>query len=115
MQQVPLTFYERFILWNLCGNHQVANLKEAAVYLRLIERLRPSDEEMRETRFTGDGRNFQWQLPREGYGNLVAALEDEEAKALAAVIEGAQPVRVNDAVWMLRLTASMRPEPAMRA
>lgn len=115
MQQIPLTFYERIILWNLCGAHQVGSLKEASVYLRLIEKLRPTDEESRETGLRMTEQGLQWSMAKENYGNRVISAEDDEARALKAVLEGQRSVRVSDAQWMLKLTellAAAEPVPA---
>jgi hypothetical protein len=103
MQSIPVTFYERVLLWNLTGNHQVQSLRDASVYLRLIEKLRPSDEEMREAQFVQEGQGFRWSVPERGYGDRTVELEDTEAAALRTAIEGAQNIRVNDAAWMQRI------------
>jgi len=99
MQSLDLKFYQRVYLWSTVGNHSAANLKEAAVFLRLIEKLRLSDAEQRESEFTAVGDKYLWKPISPEYGSRTIELEDEEAKALAAVIEVA-PLRVNDAVWL---------------
>ena len=111
MTTAPLTFYERVILWNLCGGHQVANLREAATYIRVIDKLRPQDAEKKESQFKITDRGFNWFLPHDNYGNRVVELEDDEAAALVAVMEAQQNIRVSDAEWMLRLTELLHREP----
>ena len=109
MIRTPLTYYERVMCWNWCGLQQVASLREAATYIRLIEKLRPTDAEMRETQFATTEQGFKWNVPQHGYGNKVVNLEDSEAEALKATLEAQQNIRVSDAEWMLRLTESLTP------
>jgi hypothetical protein len=99
MQSLDLKFYQRVYLWSTVGNHSAPSLKEAAVFLRIIEKLRLTDAEQRETEFTSNGAQYVWKNPSPDYGSKTVELEDEEARALAAAIEAA-PVRVNDAVWL---------------
>ena len=113
MQDIPLTYYKRVILWNIVGNHQVASLKEASVCLRLIEKLRLSDEEARDSKFRQTPIGFEWSLPGDNFGNRMVGLEQDEAAALTAAIEAHQPVRVSDAVWMLPLTEQLK-EPQLK-
>lgn len=114
MLDLDLELRERVLLWTMIGNHQVSNLKEASVFLRIIERLRLSDTEMRELQFFNDGRSYHWNQPSQGYGDIVAQLEDEEAKALAAAVEAA-PVMVRDAAWMQRVVDRCKAKEAVTA
>jgi urease accessory protein UreE len=109
MQSLTLPFYQRIMLWNVIGNHAAPNLKEASIGLRVIEKLRLTDEEQTDTEFTTSGQQYGWKLPDPDYGTKTVDLETDEAKALAAAIEAA-PTRVIDAVWLQpivdKLTAS---------
>jgi hypothetical protein len=99
MQSLRLEFYQRIYLWNLVGGHTAPSLKEAAVFLRIIEKLRLSDAEQRESEFTNNGAQYVWKPVSPEYGCKTVELETDEAKALAAAIE-TSPLRVNDAVWL---------------
>ena len=109
MQSLTLPFYQRVFLWNVIGNHAAPNLKEASVGLRVIEKLRLTDEEQLESEFAVNGQQYGWKLPDPDYGTKTVDLETDEGKALAAAIEAA-PTRVMDAVWLQpivdQLTAS---------
>ena len=96
MTHIHLTYYERVSVWNLIGNHQVPRLREAAVLLRVLDKVRPTDEEIRETKFSakGDG-NVTWTATSPQYGERDIALEAEEAQALTQVFDGIENVRVN--------------------
>lgn len=107
MQSLDLKFYQRVYLWSTVGNHSAPNLKEAAVFLRIIEKLRLTDQEQRETEFGTNGDRHVWKNPAPDYGSKTVELEDEEARALAAAIEAA-PLRVNDAVWLDPLVKQMK-------
>lgn len=107
MRHVHLTFYERISVWNLIGNHQVPRLKEAAILLRIIEKVRPTDVELTEAQFMASGNQMSWQIPAAGYGDRTVAFEAEEAAALIQVLEAIQDVRVADAAWMCRLIHSL--------
>jgi len=106
MTQLHLNFYQRVMIWNLIGAHQVPNLKEAATYLRVIEKVRLTDEELTRSEFVNEGGRMSWRLPDRDYGSKTINLEQEEAKAIATALEQA-PVRVSDAEWMLHLTHTL--------
>jgi hypothetical protein len=106
MQALHLTYYQRVILWNHLGSIQVEKLREASIYLRLIEKLRLTDQEITETQFVMEGPRFSWRLPEADYGSRTVEFEDEEMQALAGALEKVQGVRVNDAQWMLKLVES---------
>jgi len=110
MQQLTLTYYQRIIIWNMVGAHQAPNLKEVATFLRLIEKVRLSDQETIESDFkTGGGGQVSWQLPSATYGSRQLDLENEEAASLLAVINSA-PVRVNDGEWLLKVAEELDPK-----
>lgn len=110
MQSLFVTCYQRIILWNAVGAHNASNLKEAAPLLRLIEKLRLTDQEMIDSNFFSDGQQFTWKLPSRGYGDRTVELENTEATALAKVIEALSPIRVSDAEWMTRIVEKFQPQ-----
>ena len=107
MQNTTLSFYQRVVLQNLCGNYQVSNLTEASVYLRLIEKIRLSDEEITKTEFVIENGNVSWSLPRPTYGEKSINLENTEAEALAKAINKIENIKVNDAVWLVKIVESL--------
>jgi len=108
MTSVSLTYYQRVILWNLIGAAKAPSLKEASVYLRLMEKIRLTDQESAESQFVSDGGQVSWRLPNPAYGGKSVELEDGEAKALAKVMEEAPNVRVLDAEWMQQLMEQLK-------
>jgi len=111
MQSIFLNYYQRVLIWNMIGAHPAPGLKEASVLLRVIEKVRLSDRETIDTEFRPDGPNLSWKLPENGYGDKVIELENEEATALAGVIENTRPIRVADAGWLLKIVAQLSTSP----
>jgi len=110
MQSLTLPFYQRIMLWNVIGSHAAPNLKEASVGLRVIEKLRLTDQEQTESEFTINGQQYNWKLPSETYGTKTVDFEGDEAKSLAAAIEAA-PTRVIDAVWLQPIVDKLKVSP----
>jgi len=110
MQTVFLTFYKRITLWNMVGNHSVSGLKQAEVYLRLIGKLRPTDEETESVNLQNNGMGVSWQLPVPTFGDKDIELERSEADALIAAIEVAQ-FRVVDAAWLQEIADQLKKKP----
>jgi hypothetical protein len=107
MRNLTLNYYERVQLWNLIGAHKAPRLREAAVLLRCIEKVRPSDEEARETQLTLDRTQMSWRTPAPGYGEREIAFEDEEAAALVGVLDTLEGVRVADWAWIVPIAAAL--------
>ena len=76
------------------------------MYLRIMEKIRITDDEQRETGFSLVGQQYTWKPMPEDYGRRDVPLEAEEAKALTAAIELASPLRVADAVWLEKLVVN---------
>lgn len=110
MQPLFLNYYQRVMVWNFVGAQSVQSLKEAAVLLRVIEKVRLTDKETADSNFISAGPRISWQLPEAGFGDKVLELEKEEAEALTRCIEGARDVRVADAEWMLKMVAELSGE-----
>lgn len=113
MQSIHLNFYQRNSLWNVVGNHNALNLKEAAVFLRIIDKLRPTDKEMLDTGYLAEGPQIMWKLPTREYGNREVELENEEAAALRSAIETVSNFPVKDAQWMLDLVERLKAPPVV--
>jgi hypothetical protein len=112
MQNLDLNYYQRIILWTILGSHQVTTLKDASVYLRLIEKIRLNDGEMLASQFVQDQGRMSWSLPVAGYGDRTVELETDEAKALVAAMEAPSPgLKVNDAGWMLKMVEDLNAQP----
>jgi hypothetical protein len=112
MKQVQLNFYQRITLWNLIGNYNAPRMGDAFVMLRIHDKIRPTEEEAMATQLATANDQMRWQLPSAGYGNVVVALEEEEASRLAQALEAQQGVRVADAAWMFPLLDQLKPEKA---
>jgi hypothetical protein len=110
MQSVFLSYYQRVILTNMVGAHSVNGLREAAVLLRVLERIRLTDKETIESGFEAFGAQIAWKLPEPGYGDKVVDLENEEAKALIGAIRDVKGIRVADAQWLMKVIEELEPE-----
>lgn len=112
MKAIPINWYQRMSLWSRVGSMQAPNMKEAHTCLRILDKLRPDEEEVKTSNLTIDGQNYRWSLPDMNYGSKVLELEDEEAEALANGIDNhPQPVLVADAAWLLELLTRLRAVP----
>jgi hypothetical protein len=95
----------------MIGGHNAQNLKEADIYLRILGKVRLSDEETTESQFMISGQgSFSWKLPSNGYGDKTVELENAEAAALTTAIESCSPVRINDAEWLGKVVSHLKPE-----
>ncbi len=116
MTSVELNWYERVVLWMRIGAMPAPSMMEAHKLLRIIEKVRPTDQEQEETKLTIEGLNYRWTLPFHRYGDKKIELENEEAKALADGLDNHPlSVLVSDAAWMLKLIAQLRAAPAASA
>ena len=112
MKIIPINWYERMVLWSRVGSMQAPNLQQAHVCLRILGKLRPSEEEVKVANLEMTEGNFRWRLPSVEYGSLQLELEDDECKALADGLDNhPQPVMVSDAAWMLELLEKLRAQP----
>lgn len=87
----------------MISNHNAENLIAASNYLRVLEKIRPTDEESRETQLISSGPNMQWRLPYQFYGDKDVEFEDVEVESIQKVINTASPIRVFDAEWLQKL------------
>jgi hypothetical protein len=116
MQHIHLSYYQRVLIAIWIGNHQVQRIQEAAVLLRLLEKIRLTDEELRETQYLqSEPGQVTWKQPSLDYGERDVELESGEAQGLAAILDAAENVRVSDAEWMCRLVEELKGEPVMDA
>jgi hypothetical protein len=107
MKQIHLTFPQRIAIWNIVGSFEAPRVGEAATYLRVFDKVRPTDVELRDSQFVREGNSLQWS---QGFnGDRDIDLEDEEAAALVKALEAIGPVRIVDAAWILPLVKSLTP------
>jgi hypothetical protein len=111
MKSLTLNFYERISIWNQIGNYQAPRLKDVAVLLRVIEKIRPTDREAEETQLVAHESQMSWKMPEPGYGERAISLEAEEAAALLAVFHALENVRVSDGAWICALMERLAEEP----
>lgn len=109
MKEIKVNFYQRITIWMMLGNHQCRNLKETSTFLRLHDKLRLTDDEMRDTQFVLDGMQYRWRLPSMDYGERTVELADDEATALVQAFDAVEGVRVTDAFWINALIDPLRP------
>jgi hypothetical protein len=113
MQSIHLTFYQRFVVWNMIGGQQTRNVREALLLYKVLDKIRPNDEEMRDTQYVNENGNVTWQLPSTDYGTRDIELENEGAELLAQYLETWQSgVRVTDGPWLAKLIDDFKPRAA---
>jgi len=110
MKVIPLTFYQRFSLAGAIGNFPVPKVKDAAMFVRLLEKVRLTEAERRGGKFRQEGQNVSWTLPDAGFGTKSIELEDIEAESLAQAIEALENIRVLDVEWLLKISEQLRAE-----
>lgn len=101
---VNINFHQRVALWLRVGSYNVPSLRDAALFIRVIEKIRPREHEIKETKFTqADGR-IEYLMPDPGYGTESYVFEDEEIKKVIECLHNHhQPFRIDEAAWILAL------------
>ena len=104
MTQVTINFHQRLGLWMRIGTAQVPSLRDAATLIRVLERIRPTEEEMKKVNYKQDKTTVEYTLPDLSYGVKTYEFEDEESRRLIDTLNGHQnPFRIDEAAWMLAL------------
>lgn len=99
--KVELNWYQRISLWVRVGAIQAPNMKVASTLYRVIEKIRPSEEEQGAANLITRESGYEWRLPEANYGTKTIHLEAEEAAQFAESIEAAPlPVAVMDMSWI---------------
>ena len=115
MKRIELNWYQRISLWLRVGSVQAPNMHIASVLYRVIEKIRPNDEEREKANLITRPGGYEWTLPSADYGNRLVDLEEEEAGLLAETLENPQqnvPVLVIDMGWILPLIAQLKEKEA---
>jgi len=113
---VELNWYQRISLWTRVGSIQAPNMKIASTLYRVIEKVRPSEQEQGEANLITKEGGYEWRLPDANYGTKHIHLETEEAEQLADSLETAPlAVPVMDMSWMLPLIDQLKGKTAKEA
>jgi hypothetical protein len=116
MTTITLNFYQRFHLENSLGGFPIPNVRAAATFLRLLEKIRLGEADRKGAGFKVEGTSASWRLPSPDWAEKTIELEDTEAQALAQAIESFQDIRLADAEWLVplldRLTEEEKPQQA---
>lgn len=107
MKTTTLNFYERIVLGEIIGQ-QEGRLADIAVYLKILDKVRLSEQERKESQMKVDDGQLKWMLPEAEYGMIVAEFEDEEARRLAQLLESWPKVTIRDAGWIGRVSAELK-------
>lgn len=95
-------------LWMRLGTVKVPSLREAATYIRILEKIRPQENEMNDVQYKTTETGIQYRLPNSNYGIKSIELENEECDAfIDGLMNHTEPVRVDDADWMMKLINSL--------
>lgn len=111
MVTCELNWYERISIWLRVGGVQAPNMRVASALYRVIEKVRPNEQERGEANLTTQPRGYEWRLPHVDYGTKSVTLDEEEAEQLAAVLENPpqeMPILVLDMAWILPLIGKLR-------
>lgn len=108
MINLNLNFHQRVGLWLRIGSAQVASLKDASILIRLIEKIRPKEHELKEVGFKQNEGRIEYVLKDLNYGIMTGEIEDDEAQKLIECLNThSQPFRIDEAAWMLALIEDM--------
>lgn len=109
MVSLIVNFHQRMNLWMRLGTVKVPSLREAATYIRILEKIRPKEKEMNDVDYKTTDVGITYRLPNSNYGILSIELENEEASALeAGLMNHPEPFRIDEADWMLKLIDSLK-------
>src|SRR5215467_13659393 len=111
---VTLSFYSRVMLSQIIGNYPAANLKQASVYIRILDKMRITDPEVAATGMVVKDSRIHWELPTPDYGDKEVSFEIEEAAAIVVALDNSPlPIKIGDAVWMTKLVDDLSPKPVL--
>ena len=112
---VELNWYQRISLWMRVGSIQAPNMKVASTLYRVIEKIRPSDQEQGEANLVTRESGYEWRLPSPDYGAKLIALEADEAEEFASAIDTSPlAVPVMDMAWIGPLVEQLKAKPAKK-
>ena len=87
-------------------------MKDASTYLRILDKIRPSDEEKALCNFKATDTGCSWKQDLElNFGNKQLDLEDEEAEAIIKSLEtdnNIAQISIRDASWMCELVEDLK-------
>lgn len=104
MTKLTINFHQRMGLWLRLGSAQVPSLREASVLIRIMERIRPIEPELKEVKYKQEGGQISYLLPEPTYGTMYYDFENDETEQLIECLNNhKQPFRIDEAAWMLAL------------
>ena len=109
MKTTTLSFYERIVITEIVGQ-QEGRLADISAYLRILDKIRISDEERKESSLEVQDGQLRWQLPSTDFGTREVHLEDEEVRRLVQLLETWPKVTIRDAAWIGRVVSELRAE-----
>ena len=107
MKNTTLNFYERIRTLDILGV-QEARLAEVAIYLRIIDKIRFTEDEEKAAKLKRNESSVQWELPNPEYGTITAQLEDVEAEKLLGLLQSWPHISTRDAKWILRVVDDLK-------
>jgi hypothetical protein len=108
MVDLTINFNQRMNLWMRLGTVKVPSLREAATYIRILEKIRPQENEMNDVQYKETETGIQYRLPSLNYGIKSIEFENEECTALIdGLMNHSDPWRVNEADWVMKLISSL--------
>lgn len=112
MTNIQLTWYQRIYLWNRIGLTNATCLREVNVYSRLIDKLRPTDDEINHCEFKTLNGGYSWRSDiANDFGDLDIALENDEADHMIKALETENPnapIPVKDGPWLNKLVENLK-------
>jgi hypothetical protein len=91
------------------GSVNAPSLREAGTFIKILDKIRPREDEIRDTEYKVIEGGIQYKLPSFDYGQIDLELEDQDAELMRdALMDQKIPIRVDEADWLLKLLDSMK-------
>jgi hypothetical protein len=109
MKTTTLNFYERIVTAEIVGQ-QEGRLADISAYLRILDKIRITEEERKSSNMEVADGQLRWQIPSQDIGSSQVMLEDQEARRLSDLFENWPKVTIRDVAWIERVVANLRSE-----
>ena len=109
MKTTTLNFYERIVTAEIVGQ-QEGRLADISAYLRILDKIRITEEERKSSNMEVADGQLRWQLPSQDFGSSQVMLEDQEARRLSDLLENWPKVTIRDVAWIERVVSDLKSE-----
>ena len=114
MRTTTQNSYEQIVTAEIVGQ-QEGRLADISAYLRILDKIRITDEERKSSKMEVADGQLRWQLPSQSFGSSQVMLEDQEARRLSDLLENWPKVTIRDVAWIERVVSDLTSEGPMPA